>query len=160
MYGVAQIASVCDASTGDVVFFVAGKGEKTAKFAGQVRTALGKDLGLIDKDKLIFCWITDFPLFEEDTDTHQVCFSHNPFSMPQGGMDALLNQNPFEIKAYQFDCVCNGYEICSGAIRNHREDIMYKAFEMAGYGKEVVEAKFEGGGIRLRGGPAAGFHYL
>ncbi len=141
---VAQIASICDAKTGDVVFFVAGKGENTAKFAGQVRTALGKELGLIDENKFIFCWITDFPFFEENPDTHQIEFSHNPFSMPQGGMEALLNQNPFEIKAYQFDCVCNGYEICSGAIRNHREDIMYKAFEMAGYGKEVVEAKFGG----------------
>ena len=141
---VAAIASACDAKTGDVVFFVAGKGEKTAKFAGQVRTRLGKELELIDTNKFIFCWITDFPFFEENPDTHAVEFSHNPFSMPQGGMDALLNQNPFEIKAYQFDCVCNGYEICSGAIRNHREDIMYKAFEMAGYGKEVVEAKFGG----------------
>lgn len=141
---VAQIASVCEAKTGDVVFFVAGKGEKTAKFAGSVRTLLGKELDLIDEKKVIFCWITDFPFFEENPDTHQIEFSHNPFSMPQGGMEALLNKNPYEIKAYQYDCVCNGYEVCSGAIRNHRQDIMYKAFEMAGYGKEVVEAKFGG----------------
>ena len=141
---VAQIASICDAKQGDVVFFVAGKGAKTAKFAGAVRTSLGKELGLIDENKIIFCWITDFPFFEENPDTHQIEFSHNPFSMPQGGMDALLNKNPYDIKAYQFDCVCNGIEICSGAIRNHRQDIMVKAFEMAGYGKEVVEAKFGG----------------
>ena len=141
---VQKIADICEAKTGDVVFFVAGKGDKTAKFAGQVRTRLGQELNLIDASRFEFCWITDFPFFEPDEQTGAVSFSHNPFSMPQGGMDALLHKNPFEIKAYQFDCVCNGYEICSGAIRNHREDIMYKAFEMAGYGKEVVEAKFGG----------------
>ncbi|MBQ4084432.1 MAG: aspartate--tRNA ligase [Alphaproteobacteria bacterium] len=140
----AKMQEVCGAETGDVVFFVAGKGVKTVKFAGAVRKRLGEELDLIDKNKFIFCWITDFPFFEENEDTHQVEFSHNPFSMPQGEMDALLNKNPLEIKAYQYDMVCNGYEILSGAIRNHRADIMYKAFEMAGYKKETVDEKFSG----------------
>ena len=139
-----KMKQICDAQAGDVVFFVAGKGLKTAKFAGAVRKRLGEELGLIDQNKFIFCWITDFPFFEENEETHQIEFSHNPFSMPQGEMDALLNKNPLEIKAYQFDMVCNGYEILSGAIRNHRDDIMYKAFEMAGYKKETVDEKFSG----------------
>ena len=140
----AKMQEVCGAETGDVVFFVAGKGTKTVKFAGAVRKRLGEELDLIDKNKFMFCWITDFPFFEENEDSHQIEFSHNPFSMPQGEMDALVNKNPLEIKAYQYDMVCNGYEILSGAIRNHRADIMYKAFEMAGYKKETVDEKFSG----------------
>ena len=132
------------AQTGDSVFFVCGKGDKTAKFAGQVRTLLGNELQLIDTNRFDFCWITDFPFYEQNEETGAIEFSHNPFSMPQGEMEALTTKNPLDIYAYQFDMVCNGYEILSGAIRNHRPDIMYKAFEIAGYGPEVVEAKFAG----------------
>lgn len=139
-----ELKEITGAQTGDSVFFVCGKGEKTAKFAGQVRTLLGNELNLIDKDQFIFCWIVDFPMFELNEETGSVEFSHNPFSMPQGEMDALLTKDPLDIYAYQFDMVCNGYEILSGAIRNHRPDVMYKAFEIAGYGPEVVEKKFSG----------------
>lgn len=129
---------------GDAVFFVCEKKGNVEKFAGQVRTKVCDLLELGEKDAFRFCWITDFPMFELDEETKQVCFSHNPFSMPQGGMDALLNKDPLEINAYQYDIVCNGIELSSGAIRNHRPDIMYKAFEIAGYGPEVVEQKFGG----------------
>ncbi len=141
---IAALQAETGAQTGDSIFFVCGKGEKTAKFAGQVRTLLGNELNLIDKEQFIFCWIVDFPMYELDEATGAIQFSHNPFSMPQGEMDALLNKDPLTIHAYQFDMVCNGYEILSGAIRNHRPDIMYKAFEIAGYGPEVVEKKFAG----------------
>ena len=140
----ARLTAQTGAQKGDSVFFICGKGEATAKFAGQVRTLLGEELGLIDKTRFDFCWITDFPFYERNEETGAIEFSHNPFSMPQGEMEALLNKNPLEIYAYQFDMVCNGYEILSGAIRNHRPDIMYKAFEIAGYGPEVVEQKFAG----------------
>ena len=140
----ARLTAQTGAQKGDSVFFICGKGEATAKFAGQVRTLLGEELGLIDKTRFEFCWITDFPFYERNEETGAIEFSHNPFSMPQGEMEALLNKNPLEIYAYQFDMVCNGYEILSGAIRNHRPDIMYKAFEIAGYGPEVVEQKFAG----------------
>lgn len=139
-----RLIEITGAQTGDSIFFMSGKGEKTVKFTGQVRTLLGKELNLIDPNKFIFCWIIDFPMYEQDEETGAIQFSHNPFSMPQGEMDALLNKNPLEIYAYQFDMVCNGYELLSGAIRNHRPDIMYKAFELAGYGPEVVEQKFSG----------------
>ncbi len=139
-----QIKKINNIAEGDAVFFIAGKGAQTTKFTGRVRTTLGEELGLIDSHQFIFCWITDFPFYEENEETKVIEFSHNPFSMPQGGMEALQNSSPLEIKAYQFDMVCNGIEILSGAIRNHREDIMYKAFEIAGYGKDVVEAKFGG----------------
>ena len=139
-----KLIEITGAQKGDSVFFVCGKGEKVTKFTGQVRTLLGNELNLIDKNKFIFCWIVDFPMYEMNEETGAVEFSHNPFSMPQGEMDALLNKNPLDIKAYQFDMVCNGYEILSGAIRNHRPDVMYKAFELAGYGPEVVEQKFAG----------------
>ena len=115
--------------------------------AGLMRTQLGKKLNLIDPNKFEFCIINDFPMFEKDEETGAVIFSHNPFSMPQGGMDALLNQDPLTIKAYQYDIVCNGIELSSGAIRNHKPEIMYKAFEIAGYDKSVVDEKF-GGMIR------------
>ena len=141
---IARLIEKTGAKTGDSIFFVCGKGEKTAKFAGQVRTLLGEELNLIDKSRFEFCWITDFPFYEENEDTGAIEFSHNPFSMPQGEMEALTTKNPLEIYAYQFDMVCNGYEILSGAIRNHRPDVMYKAFEIAGYGPEVVEQKFAG----------------
>lgn len=129
---------------GDVIFFVADKEQKTAEIAGKVRTELANRLGLIEKDCFKFCWIVDFPMFELDPETNSVTFSHNPFSMPQGGMDSLMNKNPLDILAYQYDIVCNGIELSSGAIRNHKPDVMYKAFELAGYSKDVVNNKFGG----------------
>lgn len=133
-----------NAETGDSIFFVCGRGLKTVKFAGAVRNMLGNELELIDKNSFIFCWIVDFPMYEQNEETGAIEFSHNPFSMPIGGMDALNNMNPLDIKANQFDMVLNGIEILSGAIRNHLPEVMYKAFEIAGYGPEVVEAKFAG----------------
>lgn len=138
------IREACGLKAGDAVFFAAGKPEAAAKFAGAVRTKLGNDLGLIKAGEFKFCWIVDFPMFEYDEELKQVVFSHNPFSMPQGGMEALETQDPLTIKAFQYDIVCNGIELSSGAIRNHRPDIMLKAFEIAGYGPEEVEARFGG----------------
>lgn len=161
-----RLQEMTGAETGDSVFFVCGKGEPVVKFAGTVRTLLGQELGLIEENAFRFCWITDFPFYEKNEETGAPEFSHNPFSMPQGEMDALINQNPFEIKAYQFDMVCNGYEILSGAIRNHRPDVMFKAFEIAGYGPEVVKEKFAGllnafqYGAPPHGGAAFGFDRL
>ncbi|PPR65501.1 MAG: Aspartate--tRNA ligase [Alphaproteobacteria bacterium MarineAlpha3_Bin7] len=130
-------------TNGDSVFFVANLDEVLAsKFAGQVRNRVCDELGLLTKDSYEFCWIVDYPMYEKNVETGEVEFSHNPFSMPQGGMEALINKDPLDILAYQFDIVCNGVELSSGAIRNHRPEIMYKAFEIAGYGKEVVEEKF------------------
>ena len=130
-------------TNGDSVFFVANLDEVMAsKFAGQVRNRICDELGLLTKDSYEFCWIVDYPMYEKNEETGEVEFSHNPFSMPQGGMEALINEDPLDILAYQFDIVCNGVELSSGAIRNHRPEIMYKAFEIAGYGKEVVEEKF------------------
>jgi aspartyl-tRNA synthetase len=138
------IADQCGLKPGDSVFFAAGKSEEVWKFAGQVRTRLGQDLGLIEKDAFRFCWITDFPMYELNEETKQIDFSHNPFSMPQGGMEALETQDPLTIKAFQYDIVCNGIELSSGAIRNHRPDIMIRAFEIAGYTAADVEARFGG----------------
>ncbi len=128
----------------DGLFFAAGKEKDAAKLAGAARTQVGEQLGLIEENCFKFCWIVDFPMFEYDEDAKKIDFSHNPFSMPQGEMDALENQDPLEIKAWQYDIVCNGYELSSGAIRNHRPDIMYKAFEIAGYSKEDVDREFGG----------------
>ena len=138
------IREACGLSAGDAVFFAAGKELDAAKFAGSVRTKLGNDLGLIKPGEFKFCWIVDFPMFEYDEELKQVVFSHNPFSMPQGGLEALNGQDPLTIKAFQYDIVCNGIELSSGAIRNHRPDIMLRAFEIAGYGPEEVEARFGG----------------
>jgi len=129
---------------GDAVFFAAGKVEDAAKLAGKARTRIGQELKLIEADAYRFCWVTDFPMYELNEETGQIDFSHNPFSMPQGELEALNTMNPLDIKAYQYDIVCNGIELSSGAIRNHRPDIMLKAFEIAGYGPEVVEARFGG----------------
>jgi aspartyl-tRNA synthetase len=129
---------------GNAVFFACDKAEPAAKFAGLVRTRLGNELGLIEKDVYRFCWVTDFPMYEMNEETGQIDFSHNPFSMPQGELEALNTMNPLDIKAFQYDIVCNGIELSSGAIRNHRPDIMLRAFEIAGYGAEVVEARFGG----------------
>jgi aspartyl-tRNA synthetase len=129
---------------GDAAFFVAGDPKVFYKFAGSARTRVGQELGLIGDDAFRFCWIVDFPMFEWNEDEKKVDFSHNPFSMPQGEMAALVSKDPLEILAYQYDIVCNGYELCSGAIRNHKPEIMLKAFEIAGYGPEVVEEQFGG----------------
>ncbi len=138
----ATLAQMGKATDGDVIFFVCDEAEKAAKMGGDIRVKLGRDLELIDKTVFKFCWIVDFPMFEKDPETGATAFSHNPFSMPQGGMDALLNKDPLDILAFQYDVVCNGTELSSGAIRNHLPEIMYKAFEIAGYGPEVVEEKF------------------
>jgi len=125
---------------GDAAFFVAGDPDKFWKFSGLARTKLGEELNLIDKDRFELAWIVDFPMYEYNEDDKKVDFSHNPFSMPQGGLDALNKQDPLTIKAFQYDITCNGYEIASGGIRNHRPEAMVKAFEIAGYGeKDVVE---------------------
>jgi aspartyl-tRNA synthetase len=139
-----QIRTVAGLASGDGVFFVCDGAEAAAKLAGLVRTRVGEELGVIARDCYRFCWIVDFPMYEWDEETTSVTFSHNPFSMPQGGMDALLHQDPLTILAYQYDIVCNGIELSSGAIRNHRPDIMAKAFELAGYGRDVLEEKFGG----------------
>ena len=129
---------------GDAAFFVAGDPAVFAKFAGLARTRVGTELKLVDENQFKFCWIVDFPMFEWNEDEKKVDFSHNPFSMPQGGLEALETQDPLTIRAYQYDIVCNGYELCSGAIRNHKPEIMLKAFATAGYGPEVVEEQFGG----------------
>jgi len=138
------IRAACGLAAGDAVFFAAGKKDEAPKFAGSVRIRLGQELDLIEKNAFRFCWITDFPMYELNEETGQVDFSHNPFSMPQGGMEALETQDPLTIKALQYDIVCNGVELSSGAIRNHRPDIMLRAFAIAGYGAEEVEARFGG----------------
>ena len=158
-----KLFELTDLQIDDSVFFVCGQGEKAALFAGKVRNLLGKELDLYEKDAFRFCWVVDFPFYEMDPETGKPMFSHNPFSMPQGELEALETKNPLDIKAYQFDMVGNGLEMLSGAIRNHRPDIMYKAFEIAGYGPEVVEAKFGGMlnafkyGAPPHGGAAFGF---
>ncbi|WP_309091568.1 aspartate--tRNA ligase [Phenylobacterium sp.] len=129
---------------GDAAFFVAGDPKVFYKFAGSARTKVGTDLGLIDENRFEFVWIVDFPMFEWNEEEKRVDFSHNPFSMPQGELEALNTKDPLEILAYQYDIVCNGYELCSGAIRNHLPEIMIRAFEIAGYGPEVVEEQFGG----------------
>ena len=128
----------------DGIFFAAGKENQAAKLAGLARTRTAELLDLIDQDRFEFCWIVDFPMFEYDEDAKKVDFSHNPFSMPQGELDALETKDPLDILAYQYDIVCNGVELSSGAIRNHRPEIMYKAFEIAGYSKEDVDTNFSG----------------
>ncbi|MEM6900573.1 MAG: amino acid--tRNA ligase-related protein, partial [Pseudomonadota bacterium] len=133
---------------GDGIFFSAGKKSDAYKLAGAARIKVGEDLDLVEKDIFRFCWIVDFPMYEWDEDNKRVDFSHNPFSMPQGGLEALegasTDEEILDLKAYQYDIVCNGVELSSGAIRNHRPDIMLKAFEIAGHGPEVVEKEFGG----------------
>jgi aspartyl-tRNA synthetase len=129
---------------GDAVFFAAGNKDTAPKFAGQVRTKLGEDLNLVELGEFRFCWVTDFPMYELNEESGKIDFSHNPFSMPQGELEALNTQDPLTIKAFQYDIVCNGIELSSGAIRNHRPDIMIRAFEIAGYSAADVEARFGG----------------
>ncbi len=137
-----ELKNTAGLNNGDAVFFSCGKKSEAAKIAGLVRIKLGQDLNLIDESVYKFCWIVDFPMYEMDEENGKVEFSHNPFSMPQGGLEALNSKDPLEIKAFQYDVVCNGVELSSGAIRNHKPEIMYRAFELAGYGREVVEQKF------------------
>ena len=141
---VAALKAAGKVETGDALFFLADTKKLVRKVGGAVIPELGRQLGLIDPNVFQFCWIVDFPMFEEDEETGATVFSHNPFSMPQGGMEALEQKNPLDILAYQYDIVCNGIELSSGAIRNHRPDVMYKAFEIAGYDRAVVDDKFGG----------------
>ncbi len=140
----AKLKELTGAEDGDSVFFVADTADTAWKFAGQARTKIGQELGVIDQDQFALCWVVDFPMFEYDDKLKKIDFSHNPFSMPQGGLEALETQDPLTIKAWQYDIVCNGIELCSGAIRNHKPEIMYKAFGIAGYSKEDVELRFGG----------------
>lgn len=139
---ISQIQTISDISAGDSIFFVSNTHLKACKIAGHIRKLLGEELGLIEENIFKFCWIIDFPFFEYDEEHKKIDFSHNPFSMPQGGIETLNNKDPLEILAYQYDIVCNGIELSSGAIRNHKLDIMFKAFEIVGYTKDVVEQKF------------------
>jgi aspartyl-tRNA synthetase len=128
---------------GDAAFFLAGKPQEFESVAGRARDQIGRELGLIDESRFAFAWIVDFPMYEKDAETGRVDFSHNPFSMPQGGR-AALDGDPLEVLGYQYDLACNGYEIVSGAIRNHKPEIMFKAFELAGYGEDEVRKRFGG----------------
>jgi aspartyl-tRNA synthetase len=140
----AELASLLNAQAGDAAFFICNDEKRANKISGEIRTKLGHDLDLIEKNVYRFCWITDFPMFEYNEEHKRIDFSHNPFSMPQGGFDALMTMDPLHILAYQYDIVCNGIELSSGAIRNHRPEIMYKAFDIAGYTKEEVDSRFSG----------------
>ncbi len=142
--GMKAIADAMGLGPNDSIFFSAGPEAKAAKLAGLARTRVAEQLDLIDKSRFEFCWIVDFPMFEADEETGKIDFSHNPFSMPQGEMEALETKHPLDILAYQYDIVCNGVELSSGAIRNHRPDIMYKAFEIAGYSQQDVDTNFAG----------------
>ena len=158
----AAIRTALGLKEGDAAFFVAGDPAKFWKFAGLARAKLGEELNLVDKDRFELAWIVDFPMYEYDETEKKIDFSHNPFSMPQGGLEALQTQDPLTIKAFQYDIVCNGYEIASGGIRNHRPDAMVKAFEIAGYGEKEVVERFGGMyrafqyGAPPHGGMAAG----
>lgn len=138
----AELADIAGLVPGDTIFFIADKEERANLYAGQLRNELGKRLDLYEKNAFRFCFVNDFPMFEYDNEEKQIVFTHNPFSMPQGGLDALNNKNPLDILAYQYDIVCNGIELSSGAVRNHDLDIMVKAFEIAGYTEEDLKTKF------------------
>ena len=138
----AELCELCRISEGDSLFFISDAPAVINKLAGEMRTWIANELGLIKNDSFEFCFIVDFPMYEYNEEAKKIDFTHNPFSMPQGGMDALLNKDPLEIFAYQYDIVCNGVELSSGAVRNHNPEIMKKAFEIAGYGEEDVKAKF------------------
>jgi aspartyl-tRNA synthetase len=142
--GMNRLAEAMGLGADDGIFFAAGKEADAAKLAGAARTRVGEQLGLIEQGSFRFCWIVDFPMYEFDEERQKIDFSHNPFSMPQGGLEALETKDPLDILAWQYDIVCNGVELSSGAIRNHRPDIMYKAFEIAGYTREEVDTNFAG----------------
>ncbi len=137
-----ELADIAALAAGDTIFFIADKEERANYYAGQLRTELGEKLDLCEKNAYRFCYVNDFPMYERDSETKQIGFTHNPFSMPQGGLAALEKENPLEILAYQYDIVCNGVELSSGAVRNHDIDIMVKAFAIAGYDEETLKAKF------------------
>lgn len=137
-----ELISRCALEAGDVLYFIADNKKNAEKFAGQIRTEVANRMGLIDNDRFEVCWIVDFPMYEEDEETGKPIFTHNPFSMPQGELEALNTKNPCDVLAYQYDVVCNGVELASGAVRNHDIDVMVKAFEIAGYTEEDVAAKF------------------
>ncbi len=137
-----ELKSITGIKDGETVFFICDAISVVNRLSGEIRTWLGEQLDVINKDAFEFCFIVDFPMYELNSETNKIDFTHNPFSMPQGGMDALLNKDPLEIFAYQYDIVCNGVELSSGAVRNHNPEIMKKAFEIAGYGEEDVKAKF------------------
>lgn len=139
-----ELREITGCEDGDAVFFICDQESAAAKMAGAARTRIGESMDILEKNAFRFCWIVDYPMFELDEETGKMDFSHNPFSMPQGGMKALEEMDPLEIKAYQYDIVCNGIELSSGAIRNHLPEVMYKAFDIAGYEKEELEAKFGG----------------
>ncbi len=137
-----EMRSAAGLQIGDTIFFIADKEERAVAYAGQIRTELGTRLDLLEKNAYRFCYINDFPMYEKDPETKKIGFTHNPFSMPQGGLEALNEKDPLEILAYQYDIVCNGIELSSGAVRNHDMDIMIKAFEIAGYDETVLKEKF------------------
>ncbi len=137
-----ELATLAGLAVGDTIFFIADKEERANYYAGQIRNELGDKLGLTEKNAYRFCYVNDFPMYELDPETKQLGFTHNPFSMPQGGLDALNHENPLDILAYQYDIVCNGVELSSGAVRNHDMEIMVKAFELAGYDEETLKNKF------------------
>ena len=139
-----EIMLKTQAEVGDSIFFACGKQEEVEKITSSARDKIGKDLGLIDENVFAFCWIVDYPMYEIDNQTNKIKFSHNPFSMPQGNIDKINFDKPLEILAYQYDIVCNGIELSSGAIRNHIPDLMYKLFDVAGYSKSDVDQKFSG----------------
>ena len=138
----AELAELVGIKEGESLFFISDTANVIDKLSGEMRKWIGETLGLIKDDSYEFCFIVDFPMYELNPETNKIDFTHNPFSMPQGGMDALLNKDPLDIFAYQYDIVCNGVELSSGAVRNHNPDIMRKAFEIAGYGEDVLKAKF------------------
>ena len=137
-----ELLELAGLAAGDTIFFIADKEERANYYAGQLRNELGKRLDLYEKNAYRFCYVNDFPMFERDPETKQIGFTHNPFSMPQGGLEALMEKNPLDILAYQYDIVCNGVELSSGAVRNHDMQIMVKAFEIAGYDEETLKSKF------------------
>ena len=139
-----ELARIAEIENGDALFFMCDTRAKANELGGKVRAQFGEKLGLVHPDEFNFCWIVDFPFFEKDEETGAIIFSHNPFSMPQGGMEALQTKPPLEVLAYQYDIVCNGIELSSGAVRNHLPELMYKAFEMTGYSRETVDSKFGG----------------
>jgi len=139
-----EIMKICNAEVGDSIFLACGKVSEVERILSIARDKIAKDLNLINEDQFAFCWIVDYPMYELDEQTKKVKFSHNPFSMPQGEVDKLDFNNPLEIKAFQYDIVCNGVELSSGAIRNHMPELMYKLFSIAGYDKKQVEEKFSG----------------
>ncbi len=134
--------SHCDIKEGQTLFFISDAPSAVDKFAGLIRTWLGENLDIIEKDAFEFCFVVDFPMYERDPETNAIGFTHNPFSMPQGGLEALESKNPLEILAYQYDVVCNGVELSSGAVRNHSPEIMKRAFKIAGYSEADLEMRF------------------